>query len=72
MTLTPAYGRDYKTAKAATEDFESNKDFIIADIGSKDCGRYCNKEQLIGEERQVKLRYDNLRKACVINVQQER
>lgn len=25
--LTPAYGRDYKTAKAVKEDFAANKDF---------------------------------------------
>ena len=68
MTLTPAYGRDYKSIKAVTKDFENNKDFIIADIVDSDCGRYVNKEQLIGGQRQVNVRYDNLRKICVIKV----
>jgi hypothetical protein len=27
-TLTPAYGRDYKTGKAAIADFEAGKDFV--------------------------------------------
>lgn len=29
ITLTPAYGRDYKFAKDVKADWESNKDFII-------------------------------------------
>jgi hypothetical protein len=31
-TLTPAYGRDYKSAKAAKADWKAGKDFIIANI----------------------------------------
>jgi hypothetical protein len=31
-TLIPAYGRDYKSAKAAKKDWQEGKDFIIADI----------------------------------------
>ncbi len=44
MTLVPAYGRDYKTAKAAKEDFAANKDFMMASI--VDGGRYINREQI--------------------------
>lgn len=32
MTLTPAYGRDYNSAKAAIADFEAGKDFIANDF----------------------------------------
>lgn len=28
-TITPAYGRDYKSAKAAGADFLAGKDFIL-------------------------------------------
>lgn len=31
-TLTPAYGRDYHSAKAAREAFNSGKDFILNDL----------------------------------------
>jgi len=31
-TLIPAYGRDYKTAKAAKADWKNGKDFIIANL----------------------------------------
>jgi hypothetical protein len=32
-TLTPAYGRDYKSGKAAKEDFLAKKDFILQPNG---------------------------------------
>jgi hypothetical protein len=28
LTLTPAYGRDYKSKKAVVQDWEDGKDFI--------------------------------------------
>ena len=31
-TLTPAYGRDYKSGKAAIQDYKDGKDFILNDI----------------------------------------
>tara|TARA_R110000824_G_scaffold177983_2_gene357523 strand:+ start:1825 stop:2064 length:240 start_codon:yes stop_codon:yes gene_type:complete len=31
VTVTPAHGRDYKSAKAAKADFNANKDFILQD-----------------------------------------
>ena len=41
-TLTPAYGRDYKSAKAVKEDFMAGKDFIIADITDRYDGKPCS------------------------------
>lgn len=32
LTIIPAYGRDYKTAKAAKADWTNGKDFIISNI----------------------------------------
>lgn len=34
VTLTPAYGRDYKTKKEFMADFEAGKDFIINTIST--------------------------------------
>ena len=39
-SLTPAYGRDYKTAKEAKEAFNAGKDFIGCNF------QLVNKEQL--------------------------
>ncbi len=46
LTVIPAYGRDYKSAKAVAADFLANKDFMICDMSSPDDGRYINAEQL--------------------------
>lgn len=46
LTCIPAYGRDYKSAKAVQADFDANKDFLIFDMFSQDDGRYVNSEQL--------------------------
>jgi len=45
-TATPAYGRDYKSAKSVRTDFDANKDFIIADYFHPSDGRYINAEQM--------------------------
>lgn len=66
MTLTPAYGRDYTTAKAVKTDFAAGKDFIIQDISSRYDGKPANKQDLAGET--VIIRYDRLRKLVAIKV----
>lgn len=62
MTVTPAYGRDYKSAKAAKADWQAGRDFIINDFFSPYDGKPCNKQDMEG--RQVMLRFDNLRKVA--------
>lgn len=63
-TLTPAYGRDYKSAKAAKKDFLDNKDFILRDVSSRWDGKPINGEQLENEE--VVLRFSQLKKVCTV------
>ena len=46
ITCIPAYGRDYKSAKAVAADFDANKDFVISDYFHPSDGRYINAEQL--------------------------
>jgi hypothetical protein len=67
MTLTPAYGRDYKSQKAVEEDFNLDKDFIINDIMSPWNGKPCNKSSL-GKGEIVQIRYAKLRKIMVIKI----
>ena len=59
-TLTPAYGRDYKSKKAVLADFDANKDFVYNCIASPYDGKYCNKADLAGAE--VIIRYAKLTK----------
>ena len=62
MTLTPAYGRDYKCKKAVQTDWDNGKDFIIADFMHPYSGKHCNKADLQKEGlKTVMIRYNNLR-----------
>jgi len=63
MTLTPSYGRDYKSAKAVEADFRAGKDFTITSIGPH-MGRQCSIGDLKGQS--VTLRYAKLRKVIVV------
>jgi len=63
VTLTPAYGRDYKTVRAIIADYVAGKDFILNDITHRRNGSYCSCEDFKG--RVVTLRYNKLRCATV-------
>jgi len=63
-TLTPAYGRDYKSKKACLKDFIEGKDFVYHTWYRE---TYCSiKDFNSGEE--VKLRYDKLTKAFIYKI----
>lgn len=69
MTLTPAYGRDYRSKKAVQADLDADLDFIIADFGHRYEGKPVNKSQLIETGvKQVNVRYSKLRKVAVLGV----
>ncbi len=63
MTGTPAYGRDYKTAKAAKADWKAGKDFIIQDFTSPWDGKPCN---IDSGAPVTTLRFCQLRKVCAV------
>lgn len=66
ITLTPAYGRDYKSGKAAKLDFNANKDFIINDIFNRYDGKPINKSQCVEAGYKVILRFNKLTKTTAI------
>ena len=67
MTLTPAYGRDYKSKKAVLEDFNADKDFEISSMYSG--GRYTNKADLLHMgETSVNIRYNKLQRVVVVRI----
>ena len=68
-TLTPAFGRDYKSKRAVLEDFEANKLFIIADVFHPDSGRTCSRSDLQKDaQRTVNIRYNRLTRIAVVTV----
>ena len=65
MIIAPAYGRDYKSAKAAIKDFEDNKDFIIKSLNHS--GQYCSiRDFELGEF--IEIRYNKLRSVYLYTV----
>ena len=60
-TLVPAYGRDYKSAKAVLTDFNTGKDFAL-----QPSGRYASKKDLPAGT--YSIRYSNLRKVLVVTL----
>ena len=65
ITAVPAYGRDYKSAKAVKADFEAGKDFTICDMSSRWDGSYINKADVPSGE-QLKIRFNNLTKIVIV------
>jgi len=66
ITLTPAYGRDYKSIKALKEDIKANKDFIYNDFMSPDNGRYCSPTDFKGQT--IIFRYNKLMKTTLVKL----
>ena len=64
MTLTPAYGRDYKSAKQVKADWDAGKDFVCVDMFGGNDGRYINKADAKGQSHVI--RYDGLRKVVAV------
>lgn len=64
ITLTPAYGRDYRSSSAAIEDFEAGKDFIYHDPSSPYDGKPCSIRDF-PNGGDIKIRYNNLRSLTV-------
>ena len=68
ITLVPAYGRDYKSKKEVMKDFNENKDFIINDISSRWDGKPANKNDLIKDHDEVKIRYKKHQEIAIVKV----
>lgn len=64
-SIVPAYGRDYKSAKAAKEAWAEGKDFIIQNMFSPDDGRYVNIDDLAPGDT-AELRYKNLTGVTIV------
>lgn len=61
VTVVPAYGREYKSGKAANIDWVAGKDFRIEDF---QLSGYINREQAVKAGLKVTLRFDRLTKTA--------
>jgi hypothetical protein len=62
VTVTPACGRDYNSAKAAKAGWNAGEDFILQDFGNPYDGKPINRTQADAEGYSVNLRFGKLRK----------
>lgn len=62
-TLTPAYGRDYKSADEAIQAYKDGKDFILNDPTSQWNGLYCSIRDNLQD---VSIRYNKLQDKVVV------
>lgn len=46
-TLTPAYGRDYRSRRDVELDLESGRDFLVSNVHDPHDGKPVNAEQLV-------------------------
>jgi len=66
ITLTPAYGRDYKSKTAVLEDWNAGKDFIINDFSSPWDGKPMDKDP--NEHGLVQFRFGQLHKVFTMGI----
>lgn len=67
LTLTPAYGRDYKSAREAKQSFMAGQDWQIASVFGGNAGRYCSLSDF-APKVSVELRYGKLTKSTIVKV----
>ena len=67
VTLTPAYGRDYKSATLAIKDFKDGKDFRYNHFTGESA--YCSIRDFVADGvRTAKIRYNKLTKVTTVKV----
>jgi len=66
FTLTPAYGRDYKSRKAVEADLLAGKDFVACDPFTNSVTNIPDLAEM--GEREVRVRYDRLMKQFTFKV----
>lgn len=73
LTLIPAYGRDYTSARKVKEDWDAGKDFLISDFFNPYDGKPMNKEdaECDGNIDKVGIRYNKLTKQTLISVERK-
>ena len=62
VTISPAYGRDYKSLAKARQDYAADKDFLLQDFDISPRPVPINKTQIDAEGWTAMIRYNRLTK----------
>lgn len=68
VTVTPAYGRDYKSAAAALKDWIADKDFLVQDITNFWDKKPINKSQADAAGYKINIRFNKLKNITAVGV----
>ena len=67
LTLSPDYGRDYKSQQQVKADWDAEKDSIIEIFINPDAGKLCNKQDIRRSGKaMVQIRYNRMTKSVII------
>jgi hypothetical protein len=66
-TVSPAWGRDYKSRKEAEADFRAGKDFRLHNADGKFCDTYCSIRDMAPGVK-VEVRYKRLEQLVFVTV----
>lgn len=67
IEVTPAYGRDYKSAKDAKADWAAGKDFVVASVDTGRAGSYINIQDA-PKGSTILIRYKRLTQVTTVQV----
>ncbi len=68
IILTPAYGKDYKSLRAAQEDFDKGVDFYLVSVTNGFAG-YCSIRDFDPSvQKTIQLRYKNKREVGFLKI----
>jgi len=65
ITLTPAYGKDYKSKGEALKALHNRNEFIINEAFHAYDGKPCHIQDL--PDGTIKLRWNSLKSVCLVN-----
>ena len=71
VSISPIYGRDYKSKAQVREALMNNLDFIVRDISCPWNGKWCNLKDLKADYKFIKIRYQKLQKIAIWDIQKE-
>lgn len=67
ITLTPAFGKDFKSCRAVRKSFLDGDDFVVSDLSHIHHGRYCSIRDFRHTQFTVYIRFNKEQNLCRVN-----
>lgn len=66
ITVSPAYGRDYKSSSDAVKAWQDGVDFLLETISGLPAGRYCSTRDFTEPGTEIRIRYNRKQDVTLI------